>query len=94
MEELIKTKEGIIKSLKHDIEDIENQIIELKKGNRKYVLDERKKLYTKLIHSFCYSSDRFEEIKDCNEILEEFDNKFNIQENEIIVCRFHKYRFK
>jgi hypothetical protein len=30
MEELIKTKEGIIKSLKHDIEDIENQIIELK----------------------------------------------------------------
>jgi hypothetical protein len=94
MQELIERKEGIIISLKDDIKEIENQIIELKKGNRQYVLYERKKLYTELLNSLWHSFDRSEEIKDCNEILEEFDNKFNIQENEIKVCRFHKYRFK
>jgi hypothetical protein len=101
MDDLIKKKEKEINEKEIDIETLKNTINELKKGNRYIVLAERKKLYVQLRDTLRFPMNygiqmeklRKEEIDECNEILEEFDNKFNISEDEIIVGRHHKYRF-
>jgi len=104
MDELIAKKERIIEDNENEIKRLKDEIQILKEGNnnneiKKIILRDRKELYQKIrthipsrfIHDEIFLRD--EEVKECNEILEEFDNKFNITKVDLKGVYGQKYRF-
>jgi len=104
MDELIGKKERIIEDNENEIKRLKDEIQILKEGNnnnqiKKIILKDRNELYHRLQthipsrfrHNEIFLRD--EEVKECNEILEEFDNKFNITKVDLKGVFGQKYRF-
>jgi hypothetical protein len=104
MDELIGKKERIIEDNENEIKRLKDEIQILKEGDnnneiKKIILRDRKELYQKIRINIPHNMRndeiflRDEEVKECNEILEEFDNKFNITKVDLKGVYGQKYRF-